>query len=108
MFFCSHKKPCLQVFPKKFTIGGIYKRTIRHCLPYCFLEIFVGGKSLDEGEQGRDKGIPTRENPGIYLNSTGIEVLRYVVCFMFQATRFIKNEEGHAIQWEFTNNAIQI
>ena len=44
----------------------------------------------------------------IYLNSTVIKVLRCVVCFMFQAIRFCKNEEGNAVQCEFTNNPIQV
>ena len=84
MFFCSHNKTCLQVFPTKFTSGGIYKRTIRHCFPYCFLEILWGDKALMKGNKVVIGGSPTRENPSIYLHSMGIEVLRYVVCLCFK------------------------
>ena len=48
------------------------------------------------------------KKPCIYLNSTSIKVLRYVVCFTFQAPRFRENEEENAMQRDFTNDAIQI
>ena len=38
----------------------------------------------------------------------GIELLTYVVCFMFQATSQPENEEENAMQRGFTNDAIQI
>ena len=38
----------------------------------------------------------------------GTEVLRYVVCCMFQAAGFRENEKGNAMQGAFTNDAIQI
>ena len=43
-------------------------RTIGYCLPYCFLEVFVGGQGFDGGVQSRvgedPPSPPTRENPG--------------------------------------------
>ena len=43
-----------RVFPGRLTNGGILTigyclRTVGHCFPYCFLEIFVGEKALMEG-----------------------------------------------------------
>ena len=44
---------------------------------------------------------------GLYLNSKGIDVLRYVICLkMFQATRFPENEQETTIQWEFTDDTL--
>ena len=35
-----------------------YLRTIGHCFPYCFLEIFVGGQGIDGGEKVMMGGSP--------------------------------------------------
>ena len=39
-------------------------RTIGHCFPYCFLEIFVGGKALMEGDKAVMWGPHQRKSCG--------------------------------------------
>ena len=58
--------PMSRVFPRRLTHGGGGFLTIGYCFPYCFLEIFVGGKALMEGGKvlmGAILSPPTRENP---------------------------------------------